>query len=330
MGVLATCSLLLAWVTWRFVEQPFRKGPRPLLPTRRSVFVASGVAGAALAAVGLAGHAGLATQYRYTTDELALVETAAWSPMRARCHYGRDSDFAPEDSCVFYGDEPSIAVYGNSHGVELAYGLAGHLRPSGQLVQQFTVSGCPASFGRNTDAYCDDFYQSRLDYLHGNENIRHVLLTYRTDMNGPSAARSVVELANALDEAGKRVIIVLQAPTLPSDISSYILNALHTKQADVSSKMREVWKGQNQHMYAELATLNDNVDVVDLADAFCSDDRCYAVRGGEALFFDDHHMSNSGAALAARLIASHLGESARSIADHDVRKPRVSLDSPPD
>jgi hypothetical protein len=311
MGALALLSLFLAWGTWRFVEQPFRKGPEPLLPTRRRVFIASGVAGALLAAVGLTGATGLAAQYRYSADELALVETAAWSPMRERCHYGRGSDFAAEDSCVFFGDRPSIAVYGNSHGVELAYGLAGHLRETGQFVQQLTVSGCPASYGRDADAHCADFYRSRLDYLRESEQIRHVLLTFRTDRNGPEAAGSVVDLANFLDEAGKQVIVVLQAPTLPSDISSYILNALQTNRSDIPSRTREAWAAENQHMVAELRRLNPGVSVVDIADAFCREELCFAVRDGEALFFDDHHMSNSGASLAAPLIAPALDTSAR-------------------
>lgn len=55
MAVLAMAALLLAWATWRWVEQPFRKRKNPLLVTRRSVFVASGAVGAVFFAIGLAG-----------------------------------------------------------------------------------------------------------------------------------------------------------------------------------------------------------------------------------------------------------------------------------
>lgn len=56
MGVLAIAALLLAWATWRYVEQPFRKRANQVLVTRRSVFVMSGVVGAVFVAVGLAGQ----------------------------------------------------------------------------------------------------------------------------------------------------------------------------------------------------------------------------------------------------------------------------------
>ena len=56
MGALAIAALLLAWGTWRWVEQPFRKRANPVLITRRSVFVVSGTVGAVFLALGLAGH----------------------------------------------------------------------------------------------------------------------------------------------------------------------------------------------------------------------------------------------------------------------------------
>ena len=54
MGLLAAMSLLLAWATWYWIEQAFRKRANPLLVTRRSVFAVSGAAGAMFISLGLA------------------------------------------------------------------------------------------------------------------------------------------------------------------------------------------------------------------------------------------------------------------------------------
>ncbi len=56
MAGLAVAALLLAWATWRFVEQPFRNRTSPVLGRQKSVFLVSGAAIALFAAVGLAGH----------------------------------------------------------------------------------------------------------------------------------------------------------------------------------------------------------------------------------------------------------------------------------
>lgn len=53
MGGLAIASLLLAILTWKYVEQPFRKRSRSLLPTRKGAFLASASLGSLLVLVGI-------------------------------------------------------------------------------------------------------------------------------------------------------------------------------------------------------------------------------------------------------------------------------------
>lgn len=55
MLALAVLAMGLAWLSWRFVERPFRAGKASLLPTRRGVFAASLGGGALLIAAGAAG-----------------------------------------------------------------------------------------------------------------------------------------------------------------------------------------------------------------------------------------------------------------------------------
>ena len=54
--LLAGLSLLLAYVSWRFIEQPFRRGRARWLPTRRAVFGTSTAAAAVLVAFGAYGY----------------------------------------------------------------------------------------------------------------------------------------------------------------------------------------------------------------------------------------------------------------------------------
>ncbi|TNC50413.1 acyltransferase [Rubellimicrobium rubrum] len=56
MLLLAVASVVLAFLSWRYVERPFRAGASSWLPQRRSVFAASALVGAAFVGFGALGH----------------------------------------------------------------------------------------------------------------------------------------------------------------------------------------------------------------------------------------------------------------------------------
>lgn len=306
MLALAVVALLLAWFTWYFVEKPFRRRPTPPLASRSTVFVVSGAVGAVLVTAGLAGHFGKGFEWRLSEANARLYNSAISSPMRNRCHYGRRNRFSVDESCVYFGDTADVAVYGNSHGVELAYGLAERLRDEGRSLVHYTISGCAAGFRREMEPYCDSFYKSRLNHILSDPDIRYVVLTYRTDGSGPNAAASIVELANFLQESGKQVVIVLQAPILPHHVSRALRLAFVSGAADVQGLPRSEWDRMNRLIDNAITSLDPAVRVFDPAEYFCDAEHCYAIRDRDALFFDDDHMSIYGARQIAAPLAGLL------------------------
>ncbi len=79
---LALASLGLAALTWRFVEQPFRRRDGGLRLTRARIFVASGVGSALFIAIGLAGELTDGLPGRFAPSRAA---TGFWTMARRRC-----------------------------------------------------------------------------------------------------------------------------------------------------------------------------------------------------------------------------------------------------
>lgn len=71
---LAVLSLLLAALTWRFVEQPFRRKSSPsFVGSRRGLFFTSGAVALLITGVGMVGHSSHGLLFRYPPPDRALA-----------------------------------------------------------------------------------------------------------------------------------------------------------------------------------------------------------------------------------------------------------------
>ena len=125
MLALAVLSLGLGWASWRFIEQPFRTvGPsKPLLASRRSVFLASDLSAAALLAFAVSGHVTKGFAGRSAMKAFAVLEFPR--------------EFGPYQDCtdpqfklvklnmcrIIPGPPPEAVVLGDSHADDKLYGF---------------------------------------------------------------------------------------------------------------------------------------------------------------------------------------------------------------
>ncbi|MDG1056907.1 MAG: acyltransferase family protein, partial [Flavobacteriaceae bacterium] len=128
MALLAAAALLLAWVTWRWVEQPFRNRANPILVTRRSVFAASGAVGAIFVAIGFSVDQGEGLKGRWSDVGIAkFFENYEAKHMRKECFLtsGRN-EFSMYDqaTCLPVSDSiKNVLIVGDSHGAHLAQAM---------------------------------------------------------------------------------------------------------------------------------------------------------------------------------------------------------------
>ncbi|HSY88328.1 MAG TPA: SGNH hydrolase domain-containing protein, partial [Verrucomicrobiae bacterium] len=124
-------SVILATLSWRYVETPFRSGPRR--PSRRKLFTLAGAASAALALLGLTGTLSQGLPGRFPAHSAALARYLDydWASKgyfrRGSCFLDTGLAFQPflASGCIREdGKRPSDLILGDSHAAHLWYGLS--------------------------------------------------------------------------------------------------------------------------------------------------------------------------------------------------------------
>jgi hypothetical protein len=128
----------------------------------------------------------------------------------------------------------------------------------------------------------------------------------RTDSERRSTWSAYMRALQALVGAGKNVVLVLQAPELPTSMESLIYRSPRGDEL-IPSMERDWWAERTAYVRQRLGDIPADVITIDPTDRFCDGTSCFAARGGTSYYFDDNHMSVAGAAIIARQILVRLG-----------------------
>jgi peptidoglycan/LPS O-acetylase OafA/YrhL len=325
---LAVVSFGLAWLSWRFVEAPFRDKRRF---SQRQVFSFAIAGGSLFLAVGLAGQSTNGFEaLKFSPEQRQLMASATPSPLRAECHTERLEQRAPRDACEYHAGALRAAVFGDSHTVELAYALADELRPVGTKIRHFSFSGCAPMFGRQVEgelAECAQWTRLAVEEIVRDPAIELVVVSYRIhsalfgghegkyphlpDAVGEAERgkrwRAYVDVLQYLVDRGKKVVLVLQAPELPRPME-YLAFVTSAPLGPVRGASEAWWRERTAFVTARLGEIPKDVLVVDPSRIFCRAGECLAAEGGTAYYFDDDHMSVAGARLVVRELLTRLGQ----------------------
>ena len=336
---LAAITLILAWLSWRFVERPFRnKGQIH----RKTIFAAAVAGSVAALAAGVVAHRLDGIPGRYDATTLALIAVSE-DPGRGRTGCVNDTAL-PLEGCVFNPDFPQRAVlWGDSHAMALAEGLAGALAPFGIGLEHISSSGCrpilnvirdsrPDCARRNAETlaylagpnapdtvivvarWAIAFDVARFD--NGAGGVEHgppvVLYPETGDMGGQDQAAWITQqlhaTVTALQEAGQQVVIPTNLPEAGWDVPRYLALQRIGGRTDQPALHidRAVFDARNASSAAAFAPLAawDNVTLIDPTPLFCDAARCDLERDRVALFRDDNHLSPAGAALLGHPVAA--------------------------
>ncbi len=324
MAALAAVALLLAWGTWWFVEQPFRKRGNGLIETRRGVFVASGAFGAVLVCFGLAGHLGDGFEGRFSETYREIV--ARSQPVNHTCENGQSCLIGDEEGAV-----SGIAFVGDSHMGRYAYLVNEVFEERGLKAQLLYDGWCapllewrPAVVGR-CGGPVGDAYQARLQDLLKDEAIHTVVLAaewanYTTgvrhgrsaiafdfaldDVQNEEVSRNAEEFLAAIEHtvdelkaAGKRIIVIGPVPEYDFDVAKAALHLFRFGRSDPDAFAleKQAYLDRNRDVFRGFETMDDRGELVDVWPILCSAEMCRPVtEEGFPLYSDSNHLVREG------------------------------------
>lgn len=315
-AMLIAISLVLAILSWRFIEQPFR-GRRGVL-SQRSLFIASGAVMVVMVAVGLHGEisGGWVARYDHQLPN-DLVARNDRDERQEECLSPRS-----DPTGCLYGDvnkPPSVVLWGDSHAAVFSVTL-GHLAAQrGEAVQVFTMWACPPTPGwqlprQEWRKACARLQDLAMQTLLQSPKIHSVVLASRFAQISVISDRQRVTEAfyttvDRLLDAGKRVVIVYPVPELDPRLHEVLDNTgEETGPRTPVGQRTETFLSQTRDAFEWLDNIGerDNLIRVYPHRLLCDELRCYAYRDNKRFYSDQIHLSQSGADLLSGLFESLL------------------------
>jgi peptidoglycan/LPS O-acetylase OafA/YrhL len=294
-------SFAAAYLSWRWVERPFRNATTF---DRQRVFRWTGASMTIACAVSLALMMTNGWPARFSPETLRMEAARNdISPVRALCI--TDQVGGTRGECTLGARViPTTILWGDSHGVELAWAISENLAQQGEALIQRTRGSCPPMLGYG-NAGCIAFNREMFNTIAANPQLKTVILAgfwvdpaYSLGEN-PQRLDATVSILRAL---GRNVILIGAVPQQPFDVPRHLARlsergASGTVVGVSQAKFleRNAWL---RAYYPSWLTLG--VRIWEPADTLCSKTHCAVIRSGIPLYFDKHHLSLSGARLIAR------------------------------
>jgi hypothetical protein len=315
MAVLSVAAMLLAWATWKYVEQPFRKREKPLPATGGRVLHWSSGVGAMLVAVGLYGHFGEGDEWR-TRGHIGLEGLEERITANHGLHTDCTGGFNNSPNC-FTSLAPNVLLWGDSFAMHLAQGIVAS-EPTISLQQQ-TKQSCSPILGlaqtnyfqtQNWAKSCIEFNNHVLEWLAKNKQVKLVILSSTFERilierimldDGKILVGNATELiserlretVDAIRKTGAAVIIVSPTPRSGWDNGQCLTRSVFfgVDEATCNFKLN-----LETEAYKLLRAVENDIPIYWLSQNICTDDVCDAMQDGVFIYLDDGHLSKEGSA----------------------------------
>jgi peptidoglycan/LPS O-acetylase OafA/YrhL len=322
-SALAVLTFPLAYLSWRYIERPFRnKG----VVSRKATFSFAMIGSVVFIAIGLVGHISGGFNGRPTKSGLTLQSIEE----KRKVNYGLskicEGSFTLSPDCRT-SDEPEILIWGDSHAMHLVQGIMAS-NPDAKIIQM-TKSVCgpffdvapvalpdyPASWARG----CLEFSGKVHEWLKANNTVKYVVISspfnqylskgaallFRSgdlvDANIDLAAKEFKKTLGELESMGITPIVFSPPPANGVDIGRCLARAefLGLNLDKCNFRLDELIQDRLDS-YNFIETIKENYRVVRLDNIICDSSLCKTHFGSTFIYRDGGHLSHEGSATLGR------------------------------
>jgi peptidoglycan/LPS O-acetylase OafA/YrhL len=319
LATMATLSFPLAYLSWRFIEKPFRKKGKF---SRKEIFTYSAVGSVAFIVTGLAGVITDGFDGRSTQSQLTLNSIEQKWKVNHGLSETCEGQFTLSPDCRT-SDEPEILIWGDSFAMHLVQGITAS-NPNVKVIQM-TKSVCGPFFDAapvNEPKYsvswaktCLEFTGKVREWLKDNTSVKYAvisspfsqyisqnskLLFRNGDLSSASillAAKEFEQTLNDLSEMGIRPIVFSPPPANGANLGRCLARAdwdgLNLDMCDFG--IDEITKNRiNVNQFLNL--IKKTSTVIQLDELICDTSLCKTHFDSIYIYRDAGHLSHEGSA----------------------------------
>jgi len=325
--LLSLASLLLAFLSWRFVESPFRNKKKF---SRVSIFLTSTFLSACFISVGLSGH--LSNGFsEYRSPALQAIYSVP-DVASSFCHtkgLRTVKELNAGDFCKVGNGVESLAVIGDSHAGALFTYMDSFL--SQRSISAFAVSGgfcAPLLNGFDAGENCREATEAAFSQIVKNPKVRTVILIAEwanytkgfrdndtpqawKDYDGKASTpsenvvvfrRSFLKTLEFLEKHNKEVVLVYPVPEFPLPANNFVAKQVLLKGLSLSSAASLLptistnsYLERNAEVFAVFNEVKGTVKELEVEHFFCRNQQCFQFFDGVPLYSDTNHLNITGA-----------------------------------
>jgi peptidoglycan/LPS O-acetylase OafA/YrhL len=336
-AALIALSALLAYLSWRFVERPFRG--RNEFFSRRMIFTLAAIASVVLFAAGYAVTMNHGLTFRYPKPvQLILKQAIRKPPPKRDACFGKPLLKSKDGLICTFGvrdAKPSFAFWGDSHAMMLLPVIGDRALATHKQALLIKHGACRPALGvessRSSD--CDKVNRKGLAAIEATPSISEVILAGRWAMSADgrpaphedgatefitdkdhktySLASNAIVFANGLDALvakltadHKKVIIISSVPEIGWPVPETLARiAVSHSALDIRPTVAE-FRARQAAVLKTFADLHRKygVTVVYPDSILCASGRCMVRSNGLPIYIDPDHLTQAGARLLAPIL----------------------------